>query len=390
MTGYLAFDPGGRRLAVASAFQVSIVDVRTGTVLLGLGPLERKVNALAFSLDGRRLAAGCFNGGVYVWNTPGARRLVPDTQANSVTNRAYILLEKLKSEHLNLDEVVIALEARKSHGNPKVTKRAYSLACNQRRMSEVYLSELNLGDLLMRPGCPAAWYEWALEVIEKKLAAENEETWRANFLANKAQALYHLGRYKKSLKYADQACNISIARGTDVRKLNSCLFKALSLLRVHRRQEALETHPECVNWLRAHGSDEPLPAMYNLHARRIARQPGRTEAEYGEALDWARCACGPDKNPIHRITRGLCLYRLKRYDEALKAVDSAAGCHGSDPTLTSATRAAVSCLCHHARGDETRALIGYNRLLVLRHSFEIQNDPEVISLFKEAKRALNR
>ena len=386
----LAFEPEGRRLAVAFQNKVSIVDIRTGTVLLGLGPLQRKVWTLAFSPDGRRLAAGCLNGGVHVWNTPGARRRDPDTPADSVTDQAYALLERLHAKHVNLDEVVRALKARQVSVDPKAKERALSLARDQLRRSKRRRTELSLGGLLMRPGCPAAWYEWALEITEKKLAAETNKIRTANLLTNKAQALYHLGQYQKSLSCADRACNILCKEVSDLRGYNASLFKALCLLRTRKRPEALKIYPGCEEWLKAHGSEKPSDAMYHLHARRIARKPGRTEAEYGEARDWARCSSGPGKNPTHRITLGLCLYRLKRYEEALKVVDSAAGCHGSDPTLASATCVAVSCFCHHALGNETRARFHYSHLLVRRNSFELRNDPEVIGLFREAKRALNR
>ena len=64
----MAFSPEGRRLATASQDKTArIWDTRSGEQLYTLTHDKLGVRAVAFSPDGRWLAAGTFRDGVVVW-----------------------------------------------------------------------------------------------------------------------------------------------------------------------------------------------------------------------------------------------------------------------------------------------------------------------------------
>ncbi len=80
--GALAYAPGGSLLAVGTAKQILLVDTRRGTIVAARNALSRGrvvvsgtnpgVTALAFSPDGRDLAANSMKG-VELWSVPGLR-----------------------------------------------------------------------------------------------------------------------------------------------------------------------------------------------------------------------------------------------------------------------------------------------------------------------------
>jgi WD40 repeat protein len=91
----LAFSPDGRRLAGVDREQVRLWDVQAGKELLTLRgaparPYDGGFNpALAWSLDGRRLAAGNWDGSTSVWEgTEGDP--APDTAWQQVAKRVYL------------------------------------------------------------------------------------------------------------------------------------------------------------------------------------------------------------------------------------------------------------------------------------------------------------
>src|SRR5262249_11397836 len=88
----MAFRPDGQRLAFTSFGQkaeVQILDPETGQVVRRL-PHPDDVKALAWSADGRLLAAGCDDRNVHVWHTAGWRRkAVLQGHQKSVTALAF-------------------------------------------------------------------------------------------------------------------------------------------------------------------------------------------------------------------------------------------------------------------------------------------------------------
>lgn len=71
----LAFDPSGTRLAAVGKMKndVQIFDVATGAVALTFSH-PKFVTPLAWSADGRSLAAGCDDFGIYIWDTQTGER----------------------------------------------------------------------------------------------------------------------------------------------------------------------------------------------------------------------------------------------------------------------------------------------------------------------------
>jgi WD40 repeat protein len=69
----VAFSPDGRILAVAVEQAVQLWDVATASRLTSLEGHEGKVNCLAYSPDGTRLASGSSDRTVRLWDVTGCR-----------------------------------------------------------------------------------------------------------------------------------------------------------------------------------------------------------------------------------------------------------------------------------------------------------------------------
>jgi WD40 repeat protein len=73
----LAFDPGGRRLAAAGVAAVVVYDVEKARIVGSLESPGGRVNAVAYSPDGTRLATASADGAVRIWHAESAMQLIP-------------------------------------------------------------------------------------------------------------------------------------------------------------------------------------------------------------------------------------------------------------------------------------------------------------------------
>jgi WD40 repeat protein len=88
----VAFSPDGRALAAAGKGVIQLLDVATGKELLAYRGQESQVflNALAFSPDGKKLAAGYWDSTTLVWDVPpGIRRALPNARDRIDLDRAW-------------------------------------------------------------------------------------------------------------------------------------------------------------------------------------------------------------------------------------------------------------------------------------------------------------
>jgi WD40 repeat protein len=73
----LAFAPDGRTLAVAADRAVQLWDVETARRLASLEGHEKKVQCLAYTPDGTRLASGSYDQTVRLWDVARYRTINP-------------------------------------------------------------------------------------------------------------------------------------------------------------------------------------------------------------------------------------------------------------------------------------------------------------------------
>lgn len=73
------FSPDGTILATAGGYEheVRLWDVESGNLLQSL-PHKDQLTSVAFAPDGRKLAVGCFDGNIYLWEIPSNRRTGPN------------------------------------------------------------------------------------------------------------------------------------------------------------------------------------------------------------------------------------------------------------------------------------------------------------------------
>jgi WD40 repeat protein len=72
----IAYSPDGRRLAYCIGAWVKIQDAQTGEETIALGGHKEFVSCVAYSLDGQRIASGCFDQTVQIWDPNDGKRVV--------------------------------------------------------------------------------------------------------------------------------------------------------------------------------------------------------------------------------------------------------------------------------------------------------------------------
>jgi WD40 repeat protein len=84
----LTFSPDSRRVAILTfpGQEVRVLDTATGQEVVSLRPGAKYTNCLAFSPDGRRLAAGCHYGLVQIWDTETGAAAAPLKMDNKGVN----------------------------------------------------------------------------------------------------------------------------------------------------------------------------------------------------------------------------------------------------------------------------------------------------------------
>ena len=70
-----SFSPDSSRIVTGSSRMVQLWDAQTGRELLTLGDLRTDVNSVAFSPDGRTIAAGFHDGSIRLWELPSEEKI---------------------------------------------------------------------------------------------------------------------------------------------------------------------------------------------------------------------------------------------------------------------------------------------------------------------------
>jgi hypothetical protein len=284
----LAVSPDGGRAAVAQGSEVQLVDFQTKQVFGLLAGHRGEVTSLAFSPDGRRLAASCserlsqvqiprcqtklwdvefgqevltldgggvlrFEGDVlyanrasdlmhgragsiveeYQWS---AEAIAPETEARELV--ANLLLPDEKGRWRTKAEM-----QRKIAADPSIREEVRRLASLQVGEVRRDILEKYRGDSvqLLDPNLPRSEYERMLEIAEEAIQtppAEWKYKWDERLAWNtKGYAQYRLGEYDAALRSLDEAERIRVATGEGPVEIPQ-VFRAMTLKRLGRAEEA--------------------------------------------------------------------------------------------------------------------------------------------------------
>jgi WD40 repeat protein len=301
-TRSLAFSPDGRLLAAAGETGTVVLwDPGTRRQIQTLSGHNRPVVGLAFTPDGQRLASASDDRTVKLWDIGTGQEMLswqggePHSVAFSADGKQLVCCGKLVGEG---DRPVVVWDARELTPELQDEREAYNRVASAlaRRQPGDNLADLLKGDALLPDALRPRILALAAAFDKARLQDEAErivvELFRKALLPIEAQ----------------QAL---------------CFNRALS---APLRLEAMTLAARY----------QPSPYIYSYASRQVACEPGKTASAYERAFEQAELACreSPDQGSFHVIL-GMALYRLGKYQEALKALDEAElllSQHGEGPT----------------------------------------------------------
>ena len=393
----VTFSPDGERLATSAGRIVHVWKAATGQAILTLPRLEGIVTRIAYSPDGKRLAAASQDGSVKVWDAvTGETCLTLGGHTSAVHGLTY-----------------------SPDGRRLVTAAGGTSKGGERLYSEVKLWDALTGqEILTLRGAPAQHSGMAFDRGGRRLAASGDNVvtiWEGipldAELADERQAASLVKFLITQLPTAEAVsarvrdCAISDAvrqralnlvepvwrnrvRQKAEREVRSLFAKALfrsevlASLRANPalsepvRQEALALAERFVE----------VPLYLDGASRAVASRPGALPSAYGLAVERAEVACRlmPFQGS-YQTTLGMALYRLGKYQEALTTLTHADELNQEAPGGSVPADLAFLAMTRYQIGERDQARASLAQLRDMSQKPNWARNQEAQRLLKEAE-----
>ncbi len=359
----LTFSPDGRWLASAGADgAVKLWDAATGATIATLRGHTARVGCLAFDPDGRRLASAGLDLAVRFWDP---RTLEQDPRAQEIESLGVPWAPAGMAFHPDGRRLAIG-GSFAAASDPTLD---HSLAIWDARGPDPDLDEQDEARSRV-----AFWFDRSLTTEQVR-----EYLLRDASLAESAR--------RRALEFVDLYGQARARRQAEDRisgLASAGLFQSEII-------ERLRTDPGLTAAVRSEALElarSPVEhaVSLDLSSQAVLHRPGGTTSAYRRALSQAEAACrlSPHKSSF-RVTRGMALYRLGSYDEALNTLS------GADPSgdprgeSTEASRLAFLAMAEYRIGRRDRAAAALRKFRELLRQKPHLGDEQVRRLRHEAE-----
>ena len=215
----LAISPDQSRVAIGASYSgnLSVWDLRRGTLLVTLGGHGRQVSSVAWTPDGTRLVSASYDRTVRVWDS-----------RSPYNPEAELLLDKI-SEHPRLaDEVIQELNSDRTLSD-ELRRQAIELARKRGDASYVLLGveAWNTGAV------PTRSPEEYARALRRAAVAANTAPWHAELHLTLGLLQYRTGEWQKGIVSAQRAIEIRKAEAPDAHAI-----RAMAYFRLHDEARA--------------------------------------------------------------------------------------------------------------------------------------------------------
>jgi eukaryotic-like serine/threonine-protein kinase len=343
----LAFSGNGRWLAAGdSNHMIRLWETATWAEQPPLRGHSKPVSAVAFAPDSRRLASGGQDESIKIWDLESHQDVLTLHGDTNIASLAF-----------SPDGLRLA-----SSGNDKVIRVWDATPLNQDARD--HQEALSLVKFLCGKSL-------SKEEMDSRITADKTIS-----DAVRAQALALAGPYRENLigRKADVLVAGLVGKAWPKKDILEKIRSDTSLGEPVQRQalnlaDKYEEDPEDMNW----------------ESRQVVPQPKQTLTAYRLALRQGERACQlvPNKGP-YLTTRGMAYYRLAKYDEALKSLEQSDKLNSVEKGGSVPADLAFLAMARHQLGQKEEAKKTFNRLREMMTKPEWANDSEAQALLREA------
>jgi WD40 repeat protein/tRNA A-37 threonylcarbamoyl transferase component Bud32/Flp pilus assembly protein TadD len=397
----VAFSPDGALLASSSWLskevgkavgEVKLWNSATGAEAIILGPIRSPVHSLAFSPDGHRLATGAWDGSATLWGLSGGREILTLRGHTSLVYGVAYSPDGQRLATASMDGTVKIWDT--STGQEIVT----------------LIRSAALFDVAFSPDgrrLAAAAYDGTVtiwdaasvtpEIQENREAKSVMEYWFAKSLPA-AEGLQRI-RDDRSLTEAirKRAVELAVLHGQSLvrREAEAAVLPSIGVVRpmadIEREIRANSGLSEAARQQALAIAEKYTddPALLNWASRGVVGRPGAKPADYALALRQAETACRLNaQEPAFVTTLGMAMYRVGKYEDAVKTLNRAAQLSEAAANAPSPPELAFLAMSRYQMGETGQAQASLSQLRETMQKPNWAGNDEAQRLLKEAEALL--
>jgi WD40 repeat protein/serine/threonine protein kinase len=350
--GGLAFSTDGRWLAAADGTHgIRLWDTSSWDELLKLRGHSGLVGALAFSKDGRLATAGT-DLSIRIWDFESRQSVLTLRSDTPIASLAFSR-NGLRLASAGNDKVIRIWDATPLDPRSIAHRDALSLVrylCGKDYTKEEIHSRIRADQTITEP-------------VRERALALTDAYWDNSIRQQADTVVAHLTDQDQPWPKSDVIEKIR----TDVTLGEAVRRQALALGEKYQED----------------------PAAMNFASRRVLTDDQRQRVKYARALREAQRACELDpKNGSYRTTLGLAYYRLEHHDDALKALIHADQLNSADKGSSIPADLALLAMTQYQLGKKDDAKKTFERLREIMQSADWLNSAEAQAFFREAAACL--